>query len=355
MTAYILLAREVTHGSSAGNCPTTTRLGAGHGSMTGSVASEIPDLRGRVFIVTGGSSGIGYATVQHLVRRGGRVYMAARNEEKARTAIDHLEPEPGVEEVCFLKLDLSDPREARKAALEFISKERRLDVLSRAVRTRRLTKDTGKLDALYSHISPFVFTMSLLPLLEETAKHSQSDVRVVNVSSDGIMFLKRGIRFRNLDDFNDEHNGEFAPDLARYSNILFTKALQKRLNARNVPILALALNPGLVCTDGVLNDVRSQPPIISHIFTMVIRALWAAPSRGALTSVFAATAPVVRDQPQLYGGAYLQPPGKLGRAPNADARSLELAEELWDTTERLLRDIGVEIEGRTAGDPALQA
>lgn len=36
------------------------------------------------------------------------------------------------------------------------------------------------------------------------------------VSSDGIMFLKRGIRFRNLDDFNDEHNGEFAPDLARY-------------------------------------------------------------------------------------------------------------------------------------------
>lgn len=333
-------------------------------SMTGSVASEIPDLRGRVFIVTGGSSGIGYATVQHLVRRGGRVYMAARNEEKARTAIDHLEPEPGVEEVCFLKLDLSDPREARKAALEFISKERRLDVLiNNAAMPRSPYAKTheGIQDIMMvNHISPFVFTMSLLPLLEETAKHSQSDVRVVNVSSDGIMFLKRGIRFRNLDDFNDEHNGEFAPDLARYcrsklANILFTKALQKRLNARNVPILALALNPGLVCTDGVLNDVRSQPPIISHIFTMVIRALWAAPSRGALTSIFAATAPVVRDQPQLYGGAYLQPPGKLGRPPNADARSLELAEELWDTTERLLRDIGVEIEGGIAGDPVLRA
>lgn len=333
-------------------------------SMTGSVASEIPDLRGRVFIVTGGSSGIGYATVQHLVRRGGRVYMAARNEEKARTAIDHLEPEPGVGEVCFLKLDLSDPREARKAALEFISKERRLDVLiNNAAMPRSPYSKTheGIQDIMMvNHISPFVFTMSLLPLLEETAKHSQSDVRVVNVSSDGIMFLKRGIRFRNLDDFNDEHNGEFAPDLARYcrsklANILFTKALQKRLNARNVPILALALNPGLVCTDGVLNDVRSQPPIISHIFTMAIRALWAAPSRGALTSVFAATAPVVRDQPQLYGGAYLQPPGKLGRPPNADARSLELAEELWDTTERLLRDIGVEIEGGIAGDPVLRA
>lgn len=333
-------------------------------SMTGSVASEIPDLRGRVFIVTGGSSGIGYATVQHLVRRGGRVYMAARNEEKARTAIDHLEPEPGVGEVCFLKLDLSDPREARKAALEFISKERRLDVLiNNAAMPRSPYSKTheGIQDIMMvNHISPFVFTMSLLPLLEETAKHSQSDVRVVNVSSDGIMFLKRGIRFRNLDDFNDEHNGEFAPDLARYcrsklANILFTMALQKRLDTRNVPILALALNPGLVCTDGVLNDVRSQPPIISHIFTMVIRALWAAPSRGALTSIFAATAPVVRDQPQLYGGAYLQPPGKLGRPPNADARSLELAEELWDTTERLLRDIGVEIEGGIAGDPVLRA
>ena len=78
------------------------------------------------------SAGIGFATIQHLARRGAKVYMAARNEQKAKAAIERLQAEglsPGNGEVHWLKLDLSDPREVKRATEEFMQKEDRLDVL----------------------------------------------------------------------------------------------------------------------------------------------------------------------------------------------------------------------------------
>ena len=78
------------------------------------------------------SAGIGFATVQHLARAGAKVYLAARNESRATGAIARLEQEglqPGDGEVIWLKLDLSDPRDAKKAAEEFLKREKRLDIL----------------------------------------------------------------------------------------------------------------------------------------------------------------------------------------------------------------------------------
>lgn len=78
------------------------------------------------------SAGIGFATVQHLARAGAKVYLAARNESRATGAIARLEHEglqPGDGEVIWLKLDLSDPRDAKKVAEEFLKREKRLDIL----------------------------------------------------------------------------------------------------------------------------------------------------------------------------------------------------------------------------------
>jgi NAD(P)-dependent dehydrogenase (short-subunit alcohol dehydrogenase family) len=80
------------------------------------------------------SSGLGYASIKYLARRGAKVYLAARNETKANDAIARLKEEgldPGNGEVVWLKLDLSDPREAKKSAEHFLTLESRLDVLSR--------------------------------------------------------------------------------------------------------------------------------------------------------------------------------------------------------------------------------
>ena len=99
-------------------------------------AKDIQDLTGKVIIVTGGSGGIGYNTVQQLARKGAKVYLAARNETKASSALERLKHEglaPGNGEVEFLKVDLSDPKATKSAAERFIQLEKRLDVLGDAV------------------------------------------------------------------------------------------------------------------------------------------------------------------------------------------------------------------------------
>ena len=94
------------------------------------------------------STGVGYATIQFLARKGAKVsrgsnyfdvyssdhqskvYMAARNESRALAAIEQLNAEDMADgSVHWLKLDLSDPRLAKQAAEEFLHKEKRLDIL----------------------------------------------------------------------------------------------------------------------------------------------------------------------------------------------------------------------------------
>ncbi|KAH9835137.1 NAD-P-binding protein [Rhodofomes roseus] len=318
---------------------------------------DLPSLTGKVVVVTGGNGGIGYATIQHLARHGAKVYMAARDEAKARASIDKLHDEglaPGDGQIIWLRLDLNEPSVARAAAEELLSQEDRLDILINNAAMPRGPYTRAQHDIqdamMTNHIGPFVFTMTLLPLLAKTAAEPGSDVRIVNVSSGGIAFLRRGIRFRNRDDFNDEHKWDIipGPSLARYcrsklANVLFTTELQRRFNEAGTPIVTMSVDPGLVRTEGVENDAASQPPGVSHVMSLLIRALWTPPARGAFTSVFAAAAPVVRAQMERYKGAYLQAPGRIGAPPHADARNPALARELWDTTNRLLEEMGIKV------------
>lgn len=95
---------------------------------------NMKDLSGKVAIVTGGNSGIGKEMVRHLALHKARVYMATRTESKAMECIEELKSEHDeikeMDNVKFLKLDLCDLKGSREAALVFLEKEDRLDVLS---------------------------------------------------------------------------------------------------------------------------------------------------------------------------------------------------------------------------------
>lgn len=312
---------------------------------------DLSDLSRRVIIVTGGNTGIGYSTVQHLARHGAKVYMAARNEEKAKAAINQLHKEglnPGNGEVIWLKLDLSDPRNAKKAAEDFMAKEKRLDVLvnnaALLVTPYSVTRDGISDIMMVNHVSPFILTMSLLPLMRETAKQSGSDVRIVNVSSE--LQAKGGIRFRNREDFNDEHASSLFPAASRYArtklaNMLFTNELQRRFDAEGIPIIALSLHPGSVDTGGNQAWIARTPSIVRFIFGTFGRFFFIPPDRGSYASVFAAGAPVVRAEPEKYKAAYLTPKARIGKPPSQQATNANLAKELWETTERIVKEIGV--------------
>ncbi|OBZ66543.1 hypothetical protein A0H81_13380 [Grifola frondosa] len=300
-------------------------------------AKDIGDLSGKVVIVTGGNAGIGFSAIQHLARRGAKVYMAARNEQKAKAAIERLHKEglaPGNGKVVWLDLDLNDPRTVKMSAAAFLEKEERLDILinNAALLLVPFAKSHDDIQdiVMVNYIGHFVFTRKLLPLMAKTAKEPNSDVRIVTVSSDGHQSVPDGVHFRNIDDFNVDFKDAKFPQFSRYiytklMDILFAKQLQRRIDAEGAPIISIAICPGTVNTDGVQTYAHSVGPVLSPIYSFIANAFFTSPSKGG-----------GRDVPR----GIPSPPGRLAR-PSKQAQSEELARELWDTTEKVLQDIGV--------------
>ncbi|CDO73677.1 hypothetical protein BN946_scf185015.g5 [Trametes cinnabarina] len=305
-------------------------------------STDIPDLTGKVSIVTGGNAGLGYATVQHLARHGAKVYIAARSEERAKAAIERLHAErlhPGNGQLDWLVLNLSDPAQAKAAAEAFLQKESSMRI------PYNIDSKYGIHENMLqcSHVSPFVFTNALMPLLARTAREPDSDVRIVMVSSHMIKTLKgRDIHFRDVNDFNEKFGNHIYSDMHRYAlsklaNILFAKELQARLDVQDLHIIVLSITPGSVNTEGIYKDPSLKLPVIGPLLKLIFPRIFLSPTEGAYTSVFAAASPVVRAERDRYKGAYLEPPGKLAIPPAPQAESKKLAEELWNTTEAIVK------------------
>ncbi|KAL4079945.1 hypothetical protein V8B97DRAFT_1864678 [Scleroderma yunnanense] len=331
---------------------------------------DIPDLTGKVILITGGNAGIGYATVKHLARKGAKVYMAARNKARAEAAIADLQKEglgPGNGEVVWLELDLSDPRNAKNAAREFMNKEDRLDVLIHnaavLVESYEMYPDGVQKIMVVNLISPFVLTRELLPILKKTASHPDSDVRIIVVSSDGHKLVGGKPRFQTIEDLNHECKNAWLPGFARYcqsklTNVLYTSELHRRLSSSADPamsnITALSLHPGTV------NTIPGRPEVARlHLSTFVFLIgypISVVPDIGAYNSVFAAASPIVKREKERFGGGYLVPVGRL-ISPGGGLWQLlfpgqekeeekqwewgERGKELWETIERFLEERGI--------------
>ncbi|KAG1856359.1 NAD(P)-binding protein [Suillus subalutaceus] len=307
-------------------------------------ATDLPDLSGKVILITGGNTGIGYSTVKHLARRGAKVYMAARNQTKAEEAIAQLKAEglgPGNGDVIWLELDLKDPRNAKKAAEEFMKQEKRLDVLSHLLENYTMTPDGVQEIVMVNVISHIVLTRTLQPLLDQTAAEPNSDVRIVVVASDAHRFVSGDTHFRNLDDLNNELKSSLSPTFARYCvsklmNMLYAFELQRHLTAVGSPITVIALHPGAV------NTFSDKPPLSNFKFIVkpIVSLFFLHPDQGAYNSAFAAASEEVVEQRQKYKGAYLTPVGKLTE-PTKVAKDEGLAKELWDTVDKFLEEKGI--------------
>jgi hypothetical protein len=121
--------------------------------------------------------------------------------------------------------------------------------------------------------------------------------------------------------------------MSKLADILWTKELQNRLDAEGVPIIALSLHPGAVDT---FSDRLPKYRFIGKIITKLFFKTW---DKGAYNSVIAAASPVVRQHAKIYKGAYIE--GDYGKVvkPSKNARDLDIAAELWKTTEELLANI----------------
>lgn len=166
--------------------------------------------------------------------------------------------------------------------------------------------------------------------------------------------MPKGIRYRNREDFNRDFNDMSLALLKRYglsklANVLYAKQLQKNLTEEGSPIIVTAVHPGTVnngsnknleISSGNQAYLSSIGVISRTIHQTILNYFLPTSAKGAYTSVFAAASPEVREKAEMYKGAFLVPVAKIGRL-SEDAANLELAEELWETTERILAEIGV--------------
>ncbi|KAI9059036.1 NAD-P-binding protein [Trametes sanguinea] len=317
--------------------------------------TDVPDLNGKVAIVTGGNASVGFGVVQHLARHGAKVYMAARNEKKAHAAIARLREEglgPGNGEVVWLDLDLADPRTAKQAAIDFMKKQQRLDILvnNAALLLVPYQKSHDGIQdvVMVNYVGTYVFTRSLLPILRRTSREPGSDVRVIAVNAEGNKLCPHDARFGSLDDLNRDFANSSLPQFMRYTfsklmQLMFIEELQRRLNESGTPILCMATCPGAVNTEGVQAYAHTVGPILSPLYTLIANLVFATPAKGAYSTVFAAASPVPRERVDEYRGAFLKNPG-VRTTVSPLAESAENLRVLWETTERVLREAGVELE-----------
>ncbi|KZV94531.1 NAD(P)-binding protein [Exidia glandulosa HHB12029] len=291
-------------------------------------AKDMPDCSGKVFLVTGGNSGIGFETVKELLRKGGKVYLAARSKAKAEEAIAELERETG-KRAIFHELDLGNLAAVKRSAEEFASRESQLDVLINNAGVMNppiesLTSDGYDLQFGTNVLGHFLFTKLLLPTLLSTASSNPSSKpRIINVSSIGHRFhpsikydtLRDGPKRRAMGSMNLYSQSKFC-------NILVTNELARRYGDK---IVSISLHPGAIKT----NLGRHMP-----LFTKVWNLFAAEVSLGAVTQLYAATAP----EAAKMNGKYLIPWARVGEANPATA-NVETATKLWDWLEAEIKDV----------------
>ncbi|OKL57681.1 hypothetical protein UA08_07079 [Talaromyces atroroseus] len=305
----------------------------------------LPDLSGKLYVVTGGNAGIGKTTVAGLASRGARVYMGARSAEKAEKAITDIKRELGKPQadIVFLKLDLTDFKSAVEAARELRSKETALHGLINNAGIMGVpfsrTKDEYEIQFQTNYLSHWLFTYHLLPLLQSTALTQPGTARIVNVTSDGHerFTLKEGIRL-------DDPNLESESAMVRYGHSKLANILHTRhLNAVYGPkgkessgIIVAAVHPGHIDTNLNKQATGMAPAVVLRIMTPIMKCIGILDheAKGALSTLFA-----IADPKFTESGAYIVPYAKIGK-PSQMAKDDQLAERLWEWTFKMFQEMG---------------
>jgi retinol dehydrogenase-12 len=271
------------------------------------------DLDGRTFLVTGGNTGIGRATVTALAGRGGRVYLAARSRAKGEAAAGEVRAATSNDGVFFLPLDLADLDSVRACAADFLARDEPLHVLvnNAGVAGRSgLTRQGFELMFGVNHLGHFLLTLSLLDRLT-----ASGPARVVTVSSDA-HYSASGIDFdavrrpgRGLTKM-----GEYA--VSKLANVLFSHELARRTDGTG--LTCYALHPGVVASDIWRRVPWPVRPLVTRRMLSV--------EDGAATSLYCATSPeVAQDSGLFYDACAVRAASRVATG--------ELAAELWKRSE----------------------
>jgi NAD(P)-dependent dehydrogenase (short-subunit alcohol dehydrogenase family) len=277
-------------------------------------------LTGRLAVITGSNSGLGYETTLELARRGADVVMACRNQSKGEQAIRDLKEAAPDAQVELASLDLASLVSVRQFAATFLAGHDRLDILVNnagvmALPEHRPTADGFEMQFGTNHLGHFALTGLLLPALIKGG-------RVVTVSS----FAHRTALIR-FDDLQGERRYRkwWAYGQSKLANLLFAFELDRRAKAKGVDLVSAAAHPGFAATH--LQDGTSFG---------AMRVLARSAAEGAIPIVHAATSASVAGGEFFGPGVLRGMRSKTKRAiPSPPAKNRDVARRLWEVSEEL--------------------
>ena len=287
------------------------------------INENIPDQSGKLALVTGANSGLGYEVSLALALKGATVIMACRNLKKGDEAAAKIREENPSGEVRLMNLDLADLSSVKQFAEEFRSKYTHLDLLINNAGVMATpygeTADGFELQFGINHIGHFALTGLLLDLLENTPNS-----RIVTVSSYAHWFGRI-----NFDDLNGEkfYYRWLGYTQSKLANVLFAYELQRKLSQSGKDTLSVAAHPGYAET-----NLQQHSAFWSFLNPVMAQSQ----AMGALPILYAAT------RPEIEGGEYIGPDGFLGQhgyphkaRSSKGSHNEATAEHLWDVSEEL--------------------
>jgi len=293
---------------------------------------DVGDQSGRVVVVTGANTGIGYHTAAVLAYRGAHVVLAVRNLEKGNAALSRIVAASPRAEVTLQALDLSSLDSVRSAADSLRSAYTRIDLLINNAGVmwtpQQITADGFEMQFGTNHLGHFALTGLLLDHLLPVRGS-----RVVTVSSMGHR-IRASIHFDDLQ-WERRYDRIAAYGQSKLANLLFTYELQRRLAARSSAknaTIAVAAHPGTSNTE----LTRNLPRLVRPAANLFGPVLFQSAEMGALPTLRAATDPAVE------GGQYYGPDGfaeqrghpKLVNS-SAQSHDEDLQRRLWTVSEEL--------------------
>jgi NAD(P)-dependent dehydrogenase (short-subunit alcohol dehydrogenase family) len=295
--------------------------------MTKWTTADIPDQAGRVAVITGANTGLGYETALALAAHGAHVVLAVRSLDKGKDAISRIVAQSPQSDVALQELDLTSLESVRSAARQLRADYDHIDLLVNNAGVmyppKSTTKDGFELQFGTNHLGHFALTGLLLDRLLPVAGS-----RVVTISSIGHR-IRADIHF---DDLQWEHgyNRVSAYGQAKLANLLFTYELQRRLASHGTTI-AVAAHPG-----GSNTELMRHLPGWAQSIYPVLEPIFQDAAMGALPQLRAATDPAV------LGGQYYGPDG-LGQTrgcpkivgSSKKSHDVERQRRLWTVSEEL--------------------
>ena len=242
---------------------------------------HIPDLTGKIALVTGSNSGLGYYTAKALAEKNCQVILACRTKEKSISTKNKLKAIYPNAKLTTLELDLADFNNVAIKCDELVNEFEKLDLLINNAGImhppKTLNKQGFEIQFAVNHLSHMLLTLKLIPIIEKVKKS-----RIVTVTSLAQFFGKVGWNKLKGENYNKQQS--YAN--SKLANVMFAIELSDKLNTKN--ILSIAAHPGIAKTN-LFNAQKPNPSKLEKFSLELFSPIFQSAAMGALPQLYAAT------------------------------------------------------------------